>query len=199
LGSRQKLTLEEHRAVDVALNEAFARALRDSGKVRHRERAAVVLDASHKYMTEPSVLWKDSARAPASDLDDLGASVANAPSPAPQLNACMVGQLEASMRTIRVAEIRIDGVGRLLVVPELPPGEDLGFIYRAAMEIAWDGSLHALASPAPRSEGWSHLDWFGQIVRAVADEYGASLVVGPGTKWLVPEALRREIEQASKS
>lgn len=30
-----KLTLEDHRAVDVALNEAFARALRDSGKVRH--------------------------------------------------------------------------------------------------------------------------------------------------------------------
>jgi uncharacterized protein YbjT (DUF2867 family) len=30
-----KLTLEEHRAVDVALNEAFARALRDSAKVRH--------------------------------------------------------------------------------------------------------------------------------------------------------------------
>ncbi len=30
-----KLTIEEHRAVDVVLNEAFARALRDSGKVRH--------------------------------------------------------------------------------------------------------------------------------------------------------------------
>jgi len=30
-----KLTLEEHRAVDVVLNKAFARALRDSGKVRH--------------------------------------------------------------------------------------------------------------------------------------------------------------------
>jgi len=30
-----KLTLEEHRAVDVALNETFARALRDSGRVRH--------------------------------------------------------------------------------------------------------------------------------------------------------------------
>lgn len=30
-----KLSLEEHRAVDVALNEAFARALRDSGKVQH--------------------------------------------------------------------------------------------------------------------------------------------------------------------
>jgi uncharacterized protein YbjT (DUF2867 family) len=30
-----KLTLEEHRAVDVVLNETFARALRDSGKVQH--------------------------------------------------------------------------------------------------------------------------------------------------------------------
>ena len=30
-----KLTIEQHRAVDVALNEAFARALRDSGKVQH--------------------------------------------------------------------------------------------------------------------------------------------------------------------
>jgi uncharacterized protein YbjT (DUF2867 family) len=30
-----KLTLQEHRAVDVALNEAFARGLRDSGKVGH--------------------------------------------------------------------------------------------------------------------------------------------------------------------
>ena len=30
-----KLTLDQHRAVDVHLNEAFARALRDSGRVRH--------------------------------------------------------------------------------------------------------------------------------------------------------------------
>lgn len=30
-----RLTIEEHRAVDVALNEAFARALRDSGNVTH--------------------------------------------------------------------------------------------------------------------------------------------------------------------
>jgi uncharacterized protein YbjT (DUF2867 family) len=30
-----KLTLEEHRAVDVLLNAAYARALRDSGKVQH--------------------------------------------------------------------------------------------------------------------------------------------------------------------
>ncbi len=30
-----KLTLDEHRAIDVALNEGFARALRESGKVQH--------------------------------------------------------------------------------------------------------------------------------------------------------------------
>lgn len=30
-----KLTIEQHRAVDVALNEAFARALRESGKITH--------------------------------------------------------------------------------------------------------------------------------------------------------------------
>ncbi len=34
-GGTAKMSLEEHRAVDVALNEAFARALRDSGKVAH--------------------------------------------------------------------------------------------------------------------------------------------------------------------
>lgn len=44
-----KLTLEQHRAVDVALNEAFARALRDSGKVRHLAfMSAVGADATAK-------------------------------------------------------------------------------------------------------------------------------------------------------
>ncbi|HET6583104.1 MAG TPA: hypothetical protein VFG69_06650 [Nannocystaceae bacterium] len=34
-GGTSKITLAEHRAVDVGLNEAFAKALRDSGKVQH--------------------------------------------------------------------------------------------------------------------------------------------------------------------
>lgn len=38
----RKLTLEEHRAVDVRLNEAFARGLRDSGRVRHLAFMSVV-------------------------------------------------------------------------------------------------------------------------------------------------------------
>ncbi|BAH37116.1 MAG TPA: hypothetical protein DGD08_16750 [Gemmatimonas aurantiaca] len=42
-----KLTIDEHRAVDVALNEAFARGLRDSGKVQHLAfMSAVAADAT---------------------------------------------------------------------------------------------------------------------------------------------------------
>jgi uncharacterized protein YbjT (DUF2867 family) len=44
-----KLTLDQHRAVDVALNEAFARGLRDSGKVQHLAfMSAVGADATAK-------------------------------------------------------------------------------------------------------------------------------------------------------
>lgn len=44
-----KLSLEQHRAVDVALNEAFARALRESGKVQHLAfMSAAGADASAK-------------------------------------------------------------------------------------------------------------------------------------------------------
>lgn len=44
-----KLSIDQHRAVDVALNEAFARALRDSGKVQHLAfLSAVGADATAK-------------------------------------------------------------------------------------------------------------------------------------------------------
>jgi hypothetical protein len=108
-----------------------------------------------------------------------------------------LGSLETAVRTIPVAEVRLGDDGRLLVVPDLPSGEDLAFIYRAATEISWDKSLRALASPSPRPGGWSYVDWFRQIARAVVDEYGAVLAVGPGTRWFVPEELRREIESAN--
>lgn len=42
-----KLTIDQHRAIDVTLNESFARALRDSGKVHHLSfMSAVGADAS---------------------------------------------------------------------------------------------------------------------------------------------------------
>jgi hypothetical protein len=103
-----------------------------------------------------------------------------------------------NVRTISVSEIRLDDAGRLLVVPELPAGEDMAFVYRAAKDITWDENSRALAAPAPRPGGWSPLDWYRQIVSAVGDEYGARLAVGPGTKWHVPQELRQEIENVQK-
>jgi len=98
------------------------------------------------------------------------------------------------VRNISIAEIRVMDSGRLLVVPELPTGEDFAFIYRAAMDINWEGKARGLLSPAPPSGGWSHANWFRQTVAAVANEYGARLVIDTETKWYVPEDLRHDIE-----
>lgn len=89
-----------------------------------------------------------------------------------------------------IAEVRIDGGGKLLVRPQLGT---FPYIYRAAMEVQWDADNSALYSPTPRE--WSYLRWFQQIVAAVAGEYGVRLVVTPQTTWTnVPAALRTEIE-----
>jgi hypothetical protein len=89
----------------------------------------------------------------------------------------------------------LDEAGRLIVVPELASGEDFAFVYRAAMEISWDAPMRGLASPAPRPGGWKYVDWFNQICRAVASEYGSILTLGHDTRWTVPPALRRQIEE----
>jgi len=99
------------------------------------------------------------------------------------------------VRTILVREVRVDADGRLLVVPDLTEEEDLAFIYRAAMGIGWDRTTRGLVSPSLRPGGWSYLDWFHQTLRAVADEYGARLLVGAGTKWFVPDDVRHQIEK----
>jgi hypothetical protein len=65
-----------------------------------RERAAVVLDASRKYMTEPSALWKYSAHAPASDLDDVS-------------TCCPTWLLTMTMRYMHLAP----GGGKDLIAP----------------------------------------------------------------------------------
>jgi hypothetical protein len=98
------------------------------------------------------------------------------------------------VRNISIAEITVTDSGRLLVVPELPTGDDFAFVYRAAMEINWAANSRGLISPAPRPGGWSHADWFRQTVAAVVDEYRARLVIGPRTKWNVTDDLRHEIE-----
>jgi len=100
------------------------------------------------------------------------------------------------MRTLNINQIRLAEEGQLLVVVDLAPEEDFAFIYRAGMEIGWRPAERALASPAPRLGGWSYADWFRQILRAAAGEYGATLVIDRNTTWSVPVDVRRQIESA---
>ena len=100
------------------------------------------------------------------------------------------------MRKIPVVEVRIRDDDRLVIVPRLQAGEDLAFIYRAAVEVNWEEASCGFVSPIVRSGGWSYFDWFRQIVAAVAAEYGAKLIIDPDTKWCeVPDDLRRRIEE----
>lgn len=91
-----------------------------------------------------------------------------------------------------IAEVGIDDEGRLYVRP-FEASFDL--VYRAAMEVSWEGAKRWLLSPKPRE--WSYLDWFKQITEAAADEYGIRLRLTPATVWTnVPLPLRSEIEDS---
>jgi hypothetical protein len=99
------------------------------------------------------------------------------------------------VRKIPVAEVQIRDDGRFVVVPRLRAGEDLALIYRAAMEVSWEEASSSLVSPILRPGGWSCVDWFRQIVAAVAAEYGAKLIVDSDTSWReIAADLRRRIE-----
>ncbi len=89
-----------------------------------------------------------------------------------------------------IVEVGIDPYGKLYVRPAY---QSFPYIYRAAMEVGWDPVRGALFSPEPRQ--WSQLDWFRQILAAIADEYGVRLRIGAATAWTnVPELLRMQIE-----
>jgi hypothetical protein len=100
------------------------------------------------------------------------------------------------LRTLKIRQIKIGEDGRLLVVADLRPEENFAFIYRAGMEIGWSPEERALSSPAPRPDGWSHSDWFRQILRAAVEEYGLTLLIDGHTTWSVPADVRRQIESA---
>ena len=89
-----------------------------------------------------------------------------------------------------IAEIGIDEAGRLFIRPST---QAFPFVYRAAMQIGWDAETNRLLSPPPSD--WSRLEWYGQMLRAAADEYGVDLRLSVTTKWSnVPQALRTQIE-----
>ena len=94
------------------------------------------------------------------------------------------------MKTVRLATVEIDSKGRMRLYP-VEAAYD--FIYRAAAGVDWDKEgrfLHA------RELGdWTYPEYFGQIVSAVASEYGDVLKTESGTKWIgVSDIIRQEIE-----
>jgi hypothetical protein len=89
-----------------------------------------------------------------------------------------------------IVEVGIGQDGGLYV---RPTNQSFPYVYRAAMEVGWDPVRGALFSPKPRES--SYLDWFRQILAAVADEYRVCLKLCAATAWSnVPEALRKQIE-----
>lgn len=89
----------------------------------------------------------------------------------------------------RIAKVEIDDEGRFCIHPET---KEFTHIYRAAMEVGWDGAGRFLFSPRLR-EG-SYPTWFRQIVAAAIDECGVQLKLTPATEWInVSADIRSEI------
>ena len=100
---------------------------------------------------------------------------------------------QASMEKVEIIEISVDGAGKLNIRPNLEQDRDFAFIYRAAMGVTWDKQKGCLL---PREcKSWGHLEWFKQMVAAVADEYRKELVLTGNTRWrAVPPETRLKIE-----
>jgi hypothetical protein len=95
------------------------------------------------------------------------------------------------MRHDTIAEIEIDGDGRLHVVPT---AHTFPYIYREGVEVNWDDSRRSLHSPKPRE--WSYARWFSHIL-ATASSQGCELQVAPGTRWLnIDPGTKAEVLQA---
>jgi len=94
------------------------------------------------------------------------------------------------MQDEAIAEIGIDGDGRVFI---RPASGDYEFVYRAGMEVYWQPAAGRLSHPEVRS--WNPVQWFRQIVAAVASEYGVRLIPTGITAWSnVPPDVRAEIE-----
>ncbi len=94
------------------------------------------------------------------------------------------------MQIEAIAEVGIDDERRVFI---RPASGDFEHIYRAAMEVYWDRATERLSHPAPR--GWTALQWFRQIIAAMADEYGVQLRPTDKTIWSnVSADLRADIE-----
>ena len=93
------------------------------------------------------------------------------------------------MNTDSIAEVGIDEQERLYVRPDTAT---FPYIYREAVEVHWEPSLHRLHYPKPR--GWTYLLWFQHIIGA-AELQSYDLRLTPSTAWRnMPSELIAEIQ-----
>lgn len=98
------------------------------------------------------------------------------------------------MREVAIAEVGIDVEKRVFI---RPVEGDFEYVYRAGMEVYWDRQTRHLSHPRP-SRDWTPVDWFQQIITAVADECGVTLKLTAQTKWTaVPPDLRSKMKVAA--
>jgi hypothetical protein len=92
------------------------------------------------------------------------------------------------MRRDRISAIGIDERDRLWV---RTAEQQFPYIYREAMEVAWDATERRLVTP--HCPEWSYVRWFDQIVMA-AREQGTELYIDDATAWQnIPDDLRKSI------
>ena len=97
------------------------------------------------------------------------------------------------MRTGAIAEVGIDDQRRVFV---RPAAGDFEYVYRVAMEVYWDRATRRLSHPRP-PRTWTPVQWFQQIIGAVADEYGVQLKLTDDTLWSnVPVDVQAQIISA---
>lgn len=97
------------------------------------------------------------------------------------------------MRQVAIAEVGLDAEQRVFV---RPTEGDFEYVYRAAMEVYWDRQTRRLSHPRPPRD-WTPVQWFQQILAAVADECGVALMLDAQTTWIaVPADLRSNMEAA---
>ena len=102
------------------------------------------------------------------------------------------GLFDTHIEKDNIIEIGIDDQIGIYVKPETAK---FAHIWRSASGVQWDDKKNILCTT--NQSGWTHLQWYKQIVGAVLDEYGYELSLTDKTIWTdIPDDLKRSIIEA---
>lgn len=103
------------------------------------------------------------------------------------------------MSDIAIEKIEVNDTGQLLVFPGIAPDEDYRFIYRDASFVRWNDKLRCLYT-APEMGTSGLTKQFTQIVSAVKDEYGDTLLITETTQLVnVPSNIEDELRKTNNA